>query len=115
MKSDYQYSIGLVYNAFPWPVLTDELKEKLSRLGQTVLDARSKYPNSTLADLYDRELMKPDLRKAHQALDAAVDRLYRTTPFTGDTDRVEHLFGLYERLVAPLLPVTPKRHRRRAF
>ena len=46
--------------------------------------------------------MPANLRKAHAALDAAVDRLYRKKPFDGDRDRVEHLFGLYEKLVNPL-------------
>ena len=31
-----------------------------------------------------------------------MDRLYRRAPFDSDRDRVEHLFGLYERLVNPL-------------
>jgi hypothetical protein len=32
----------------------------------------------------------------------AVDRLYRKAPFASERERVEHLFGLYEKLVAPL-------------
>jgi len=47
--------------------------------------------------------MPPELRKAHRALDDAVDKLYRSAAFAGDRDRVEHLFGLYEKLVAPLV------------
>ncbi len=46
--------------------------------------------------------MKPELRKVHCTLDGAVDRLYRTKRFESDRERVEHLFGLYERLTAPL-------------
>jgi hypothetical protein len=60
----------------------------------------------TLADLYDVDAMARQLRKAHRALDAAVDKLYRSAPFTGDRDRAEHLFGLYERLVSPLVAAT---------
>jgi hypothetical protein len=67
-----------------------------------VLDARAAHPTSSLADLYDPDTMPADLRKAHRALDEAVDRLYRRAPFESDRDRVEHLFGLYERLVNPL-------------
>ena len=40
--------------------------------------------------------------KTHAALDKAVDRLYRRALFESDRDRVEHLFGLYEKLVNPL-------------
>jgi hypothetical protein len=108
LKSDYRYSIGLVYNTFPWPVLRqaqDERvgdKAKIEALAQAVLDARDEWPTSSLADLYDPDTMPANLRKAHTALDTAVDRLYRKKPFESDRDRVEHLFGLYERLVNPL-------------
>ena len=58
------------------------------------------HDGSTLADLYDPKTMPPDLRKAHTALDKAVDQLYRKAPFANDRERVEHLFALYEKLVA---------------
>jgi hypothetical protein len=67
-----------------------------------VLDARSVHTTSSLADLYDPDTMPPNLRKAHAALDTAVDRLYRPAPFASDRDRVEHLFGRYEALINPL-------------
>lgn len=68
----------------------------------------------TLADLYDRDTMPSELRRAHRAVDAAVEKLYRTAPFSGDRDRVEYLFSLYERRVAPLAPPTrPSRQKRR--
>jgi hypothetical protein len=73
-----------------------------------VLDARAAHPGATLADLYDQDVMPADLRKADQALDAAVDKLYRAAPFGSDRERVEHLFGLYEKLVAPLSAVAAK-------
>lgn len=112
LKSDYRYSIGLVYNTFPWPDATDKQKDNIRTLAQAVLDARAKYPGATLADLYDPDLMKAELRKAHRALDAAVDKLYRKKAFQGDRDRAEHLFGLYEKLVSPLT-AAPRRPRRR--
>lgn len=46
--------------------------------------------------------MPPNLRKAHQTLDLAIDKLYRKAPFASERERVEHLFGLYEKMVAPL-------------
>jgi hypothetical protein len=42
--------------------------------------------------------MPPDLRKAHDALDKAVDLCYRKEPFTSERERVEYLFGLYRKL-----------------
>ena len=102
LKSDYSYSSGLVYNTFPWPDASPTQRAKIEELAQDVLDAREAHPTSSLADLYDPDTMPGNLRKAHKALDLAVDKLYRRTPFDSDRDRVEHLFGLYEKLVNPL-------------
>jgi hypothetical protein len=116
MKSDYMYSVGVVYNTFPWPDLDDHAKAKLDALGQAILDARASFPEATLADLYDPDTMPPALRKAHRDNDRAVDRLYRKEAFGSDRERVEHLFMLYERLKNPIIAATkdkPKRGRRR--
>lgn len=113
LKSDYRYSIGLVYNPFPWPVLSDADKEKLETLAQRVLDARAAHSSATLADLYDPISMPDELRKAHRALDLAVDRLYRKTPFENDRERVEHLFALYEKMTVSLLASSAKPVRKR--
>ncbi|MDE0539141.1 MAG: hypothetical protein OXH94_10500, partial [Rhodospirillales bacterium] len=101
LKSDYRYSSGLVYNTFPPPPKDADLS-KLEPLAQAVLDARAAHPDATLADLYDPDLMPPNLRRAHQALDRAVDRLYRRSGFASERERVEHLFMLYEKMRAPL-------------
>jgi hypothetical protein len=103
LKSDYRYSVGIVYNTFPWPEVTDQQQRGIRSLAQGIMDARAQFPESTLADLYDVDTMPPPLRKAHRSLDDAVDKLYRSAAFTGDRERAEHLFGLYEKLVAPLL------------
>ena len=73
---------------------------------QAVLDARAKYPTSTLADLYDPLTLPAPLLKAHQDLDRAGDRCYWPEPFPSDRHRVEYLFALYEKLTAPLLRAT---------
>ncbi|KKZ14120.1 MAG: methylase, partial [Candidatus Synechococcus spongiarum 15L] len=112
LKSDYRYSIGLVYNTFPPPPKEADLS-KLEPLAQTVLDARAAHPGSTLADLYDPDTMPPNLRKAHQALDRAVDRLYRRSGFASERERVEHLLMLYEGLRRPLGVGTGKKKGRR--
>ncbi|CAA7619076.1 DNA methyltransferase [Magnetospirillum sp. SS-4] len=102
LKSDYRYSIGLVYNTFPLPPVSEAGLAKLEPLAQAVLDARAAHPGAILADLYDPDTMPTALRKAHQALDRAVDRLYRKQGFTSDRERVEHLLGLYENMTAPI-------------
>ena len=113
MKSDYMYSIGVVYNTFPPPPKDADLS-KLEPLAQAVLDARAAHPGSTLADLYDPDTMPPNLRKAHQALDRAVDRLYRRSGFASERERWEHLLMLYEGLRRPLgVGITGKKKGRR--
>jgi hypothetical protein len=102
LKSDFRYSIGLVYNTFPWPDASVVQRAKIESLAQAVLDARAAHPTSSLADLYDPDTMPANLRKAHAVLDVAVDRLYRSAPFASDRERVEHLFGRYEAMVNPL-------------
>jgi hypothetical protein len=84
LESRYRYSIGIVYNTFPWPEVSEAQKEKIRALAQAVLDARGRYPEATLADLYDPDTMPADLRKAHHKLDAAVDTLYKRGGFAGD-------------------------------
>ena len=71
------------------------------------------HPDATLADLYDPDLMPPNLRRAHQRLDRAVDRLYRPAGFASERERIEYLFMLYEKMLAPLEARMSARPRRR--
>ena len=100
-------------NNFPWPTSpTDAQRQAVEKSAQAVLDARAKFPDSTLADLYDPVTMPPVLVKAHADLDRAVERCYRKDPFPTDRSRVEFLFAFYENLTAPLVPAAkPKRAR----
>ncbi|MCY4173794.1 MAG: N-6 DNA methylase [Cyanobacteria bacterium MAG CAR3_bin_5] len=108
LESRYRYSIGLVYNTFPLPPKDADLS-KLEPLAQAILDARAAHPVATLADLYDPLTMPPNLRKAHQALDRAVDRLYRRSGFASERERVEYLLMMYEGLRGPLEAQVKKR------
>ena len=112
MKSDYMYSVGVVYNTFPTPTRSANT-DKLKALAQAVLDARAAHPDATLADLYDPDLMPLGLRRAHRTLDRAVDRLYRARGFASERERAEHLFTLYETMRAPLGVGIKKLKRRR--
>ncbi len=117
LKSDFRYSVKLVYNNFPWPLdATKAQRAKVEESAGKVLEVRQKYLDggATLADLYDPLTMPAPLLKAHQALDRAVDRCYRAKKFDNERERVEHLFQLYEQLTAPLAPTAlPKKSRRR--
>jgi hypothetical protein len=101
MKSDYSYAPA-VYNSFPWPELTDTKIKKIEDLAQAVLSARYSFPDDTLEVLYDADNMPPRLRKAHEALDSAVDKLYRRSGFRFERERVEYLFQLFETAAAPM-------------
>lgn len=108
MKSDYQYSNTIVYNNYPWPSPVVRQKAAVEAAAQAVLDAREQFKGQTLADLYDPLAMPKLLRDAHKALDRAVDKCYRSAPFDSERQRVEYLFDLYQRLIAPLT-APPKR------
>ena len=114
LESRYRYSNRLVYNNFPWPEApTTKQYAGVGAAAQGVLDARKEFPKATLADLYDLLAMPPALVKAHADLDRAVDLCYRPQPFQNDRQRVEFLFGLYEKLTAPLMTAAKKTRRKK--
>jgi len=117
LESRYRYSIGLVYNTFPLPPIevtdTEPAFPTLEPFAQAVLDARSRHPTASLADLYDPDTMPPDLHQAHRRLDRAVDRLYRRKPFASERERIEHLLERYARLALPLRADDGKRRGKR--
>jgi len=103
LKSDFRYSKDIVYNNFPWAENPSEKQIKqIEEKAQKVLEVRSSFPNSSLADLYNPLTMPPTLIKAHNDLDKAVDSAYRTAPFTSEANRMVYLFELYEKYTADL-------------
>ena len=99
LEMRYRYSANIVYNNFPWPEPTDEQKAKIEQTAQAILDARAKYPDCSLADLYDEVTMPPELRKAHQDNDRAVMLAYGFVPGkTSESDCVAKLFEMYQAL-----------------
>ena len=121
LESRYRYSKDIVYNNFPWPDVetspetshkrktvanaketcqVTSLRNKVEQTAQAILDARAKYPDSSLADLYDETTMPPELRKAHKENDKAVMQLYGFDPKMSEADIVAELFKLYQKLVS---------------
>ena len=99
LKSDYSYSNTVVYNNFPWPNPTEAQKAKIEQTAQAILDARAKYRDSSLADLYDELTMPVELRKAHQDNDRAVMQAYGFNVKTmTESQCVAELFKLYQEL-----------------
>lgn len=113
LESRYRYSAKLVYNNFPWPQASQTQRERVVKLAHAVLEARTNHPGSTLADLYDPRTMPADLAKAHQALDVAVDKLYRRNGFANDMERFAHLIELYDRLANGSLVKAASKKRKR--
>lgn len=120
LESRYRYSGQIVYNNFPWPAdPTDKQKAAIEQAAQAVLDARAAHPDASLADLYDPVAMPPDLRRAHQALDKAVDAAYVGAGFKpaitkSDAERVAFLFDLYHKYTSMLpAPEAPRRRKRK--
>ena len=121
LEMRYRYSNTIVYNNFPWPFSEKQtdlfapngthqkaknvsseqirlLKTKIEQTAQKILDARAKYPDSSLADLYDETVMPPELRKAHQENDRAVMTAYGFNPKMTESEIVAELFKMYEKL-----------------
>ena len=103
LESRYRYSKDIVYNNFPWAENPSEKQiRQIEEKAQKVLEVRSNFPKSSLADLYNPLTMPPTLIKAHNDLDKAVDSAYRTAPFTSEANRMVYLFELYEKYTADL-------------
>lgn len=100
LESRYRYSATLVYNTFPWPDASESKRKHIESLAEEVLLIREDYPDKSLADLYDPDKMPAPLLAAHKALDRAVEALYRDRPFRDASERLEHLFNRYEKLIA---------------
>lgn len=98
LKSDYRYSKDIVYNNFPWCNPTPEQKKRIEQTAQAILDARAKYPDCSLADLYDELTMPPELRKAHQNNDRAVMQAYGFSIKITESECVAELMKMYQKL-----------------
>jgi hypothetical protein len=99
LKSDFRYSVGLCWYSFPIPLLTTKQKEEINQHVYSVLGEREKHSEKTMAEMYDPDKMPAGLKEAHHNLDLAIERIYRSKPFTSDKERLEYLFKLYERMI----------------
>lgn len=99
LESRYRYSATIVYNTFPWPETSDRQRQEIEELGRAIILARAAHPDKTMAQLYDPDKMPENLLEAHQALDRAVEKLYRDRPFRDTAERQEYLLARYEELI----------------
>lgn len=98
LETRYRYSAKLCYNTFPFPTLNEKQKEIINQYVFAILDERAKYPEKTMAWLYNPETMPSGLKQAHHELDLAIERIYRLAPFNSDEERLEYLFKLYDEM-----------------
>ncbi len=114
LKTDYRYSSQLCYNTFPFPEINPTQKHELERHVYRILEEREKHSEKTLSQMYDPDKMPQGLKEAHQELDLAVERCYRSKPFDTDEERLAYLFKLYEQMIVSeksrgtLFEVAPK-------
>ena len=99
LKTDFRYSSSLVYNTFPIPPLSRLKKDELTQCGLNIISERFSHSEKTMAKLYDPDSMPQSLKESHNMNDLAVERCYKSTPFTSDEERLEYLFKLYERMI----------------
>jgi hypothetical protein len=98
MKTDFQVSVEITYNNFPFPEIQETLLKEISEAGEKVLSIRSSFPNSNLADLYDSLSMPPKLISAHDELDALINKAFGLPANTNDAKLLSALFTNYEAL-----------------
>ena len=100
LETRYRYSNSLGWNTFPVPKLTDKNREDLVRCAENILLARESHYPATIADLYDPEKIRDDLRRAHERNDEVLERIYIGRRFKNDTERLEKLFDLYTKMTS---------------
>lgn len=100
LESRIRYSVNITYNTFPFPKIAEDKQNALNMSALNILSVRERYPHKTMAQLYDPDLMPEDLKQAHEENDRLVESCYRAKPFTSDEERLEHLFNLYEQMIA---------------
>ena len=98
LETRIRYSSVLCYNTFPFPNISQKQKDEITEFVFAILDEREKHSQKTLAQLYDPDKMPEGLKKAHHALDIAIEQCYRSKPFENDEERLEYLFKMYEEM-----------------
>ena len=99
LEMRYRYSKNIVYNNFPWPSPTENQRKKIEQTAQGILDVRAKYPNDSLADLYDPTVMPYDLQQAHVANDRAVMHAYNFPTSLSKDECINALMKLYKQMI----------------
>lgn len=98
LETRIRYSSRLGYNTFPFPKISKENKERITMCVFEIIQEREKFPEKTMAQLYDPDKMPTALLTSHRTLDKVIDSCYRSEPFSSDQERIDHLFNYYNEL-----------------
>ncbi|VEH80246.1 methylase [Corynebacterium kutscheri] len=99
LESRLNFANTVTWNTFPVPELSEKDRTAIINGGKAVLEARAKFPHRCLADHYQPLAMDPDLLKAHDKLDKAVDKAFGAPrKLTSEKQRQELLFKNYAQL-----------------
>lgn len=96
LKSDPSFSNTLVWNNFPLPAVSKELRDSIIECGQQVIEVRNSIGNLSLAELYNPLSMNVSLSKAHEKLDKYVDSAFSAgSKISKNEERESLLFESY--------------------
>lgn len=98
LETRLRYSAEICYNTFPFPDVSEKKKQAVIEKAMAIVAIREAYPELSIEDLYDSDKMPADLKLAHHELDVVVEQCYQVKPFDSDTERLECLFKLYEKM-----------------
>jgi hypothetical protein len=116
LESRFRISQEITYNNFPLRQLSLDEKAALQTCAQGILDARSEFPDSSLADLYNPLSMPEKLQQAHNANDKAVSSIFNLKNSSSDEGVLSQLFTAYSEMTAGLLQheaVTVRKERKK--
>ena len=99
LRTDIRYTSAICYNTFPVPKLMKAVIFKLTESALRILSVRESYSHLTLAELYDPDKMPSDLKQAHLENDSLVEKLYKSSDFKTDEERLERLFHYFEMML----------------
>ena len=99
LEERIRYTSAICYNTFPVPKLMKASIFKLNESAFKILAVRESYSHLSLAQLYDPKKMPFDLKQAHKENDSLVEKLYKSSDFKTDEERLERLFHYYETML----------------
>ena len=102
LKNDTRISNTITYNNFPFPSISEIQAKLIEAAAEEVLEARKKFPDASLADLYNRNGMPQVLRVAHRKLDRSVLAVFGLAEKATDKEILERLFSAYSEMTGNL-------------